>query len=70
MLGLRRAGAQATSHYVPLHSSPAGLRYGRHVGDMINTNQAGSGLMRLPLWSEMTSGQVARVIEAVRNTVR
>jgi len=70
MQGLRRAGVQATSHYVPLHSSPAGLRYGRHVGDMINTDQAGWGLMRLPLWSEMTSGQVARVIDAVRGAVR
>ncbi|MDB5452380.1 MAG: dTDP-4-amino-4,6-dideoxygalactose transaminase, partial [Caulobacteraceae bacterium] len=38
---LRDAGIQATSHYVPLHSSPAGQRYGRWVGSMANTDAAG-----------------------------
>jgi dTDP-4-amino-4,6-dideoxygalactose transaminase len=69
MQAMRRHGIQATSHYVPLHSSPAGRRYGRHVGDMTNTDAAGDGLMRLPLWSEMTMDQVARVIDVVREAV-
>jgi dTDP-4-amino-4,6-dideoxygalactose transaminase len=66
---MRRYGVQGTSHYIPLHSSPAGRRYGRAVGDMTNTDLAGEGLLRLPLWSEMTSGQVAQVIDAVREAV-
>jgi dTDP-4-amino-4,6-dideoxygalactose transaminase len=67
---MRRAGVQGTSHYVPLHSSPAGRRYGRWAGDMVNTDLAGTGLMRLPLWSEMTTDQVARVIDAVRKAIK
>jgi dTDP-4-amino-4,6-dideoxygalactose transaminase len=63
---LRRAGIQATSHYVPLHSAPAGRRFGRVVGPMTCTDAAGEGLLRLPLWSEMTSAQVGRVIDATR----
>jgi TDP-4-keto-6-deoxy-D-glucose transaminase len=70
MRALREKGVQATSHYVPLHASPAGLRYGRQVGDMANTDAAGEGLMRLPLWAEMTSAQVGQVIDAVRAALR
>lgn len=66
---LRQAGVQATSHYVPLHSSPAGLRVGRTVGEMTNTDAAGDGLLRLPLWTEMTSDEVTRVIDTVRAAV-
>jgi len=66
---MRRDGVLSVSHYVPLHSAPAGKRYGRWVGDMANTDLAGEGLMRLPLWSEMTSDQVAQVIDALRNAL-
>lgn len=55
---LRERGVQATSHYVPLHSSPAGLRFGRTVGDMSNTDLAASTLVRLPLYSALTDDQV------------
>jgi len=37
-------------HYIPLHSSPAGKRYGRSVGDMSITNNLSERLVRLPLW--------------------
>ncbi len=65
MGGLRTAGIQATSHYVPLHSSPAGRRYGRAVGSMSNTDRAGECLLRLPLWSEMTDHDADSVIAAL-----
>jgi dTDP-4-amino-4,6-dideoxygalactose transaminase len=67
---LRAAGVQATSHYVPLHSSPAGRRYGRAVGPMAVTDAAGDGLLRLPLWCGLTSGEVDAVIAAVRASLR
>ena len=69
MGAMRQQGIQATSHYVPLHSSPAGRRYGRQAGDMTVTDAANDGLMRLPLWSEMTDDQVDRVIDVVRAAV-
>ena len=43
-------GVMTVFHYVPLHSSPAGLQYGRYVGDMHHTLAAGDRLVRLPLW--------------------
>lgn len=48
---MKHQGVQVTSHYVPLHSSPAGERYGRAAGNLPNTDVAGSRLVRLPIWS-------------------
>jgi dTDP-4-amino-4,6-dideoxygalactose transaminase len=47
---MQESGIMTVFHYVPLHSSPAGLQYGRTVGDMQQTIRAGDCLVRLPLW--------------------
>jgi dTDP-4-amino-4,6-dideoxygalactose transaminase len=47
---LEAHGISAVFHYVPLHSSPAGRRFGRAAGAMPNTDQLSSRLLRLPLW--------------------
>ena len=62
---LRAAGIQAVFHYVPLHSSPAGQRFGRAAGELPETDRASGRLVRLPLWVGMTEGDVARVAETV-----
>lgn len=41
---------QAVFHYIPLHTSPAGRKYGRVSGDMMVTDDLSSRLLRLPLW--------------------
>jgi dTDP-4-amino-4,6-dideoxygalactose transaminase len=40
----------APFHYIPLHSSPAGLRYGRTNGQLPVTDHISATLLRLPLW--------------------
>ena len=47
---LKRHGVGSVFHYVPLHSSPAGLRFGRTPEPMHETDRAASTLIRLPLW--------------------
>lgn len=61
------AGEQisATSHYVPLHNSPAGLKYSRAHGDLPVTVRVGSSIVRLPVFAGMSDAQVDRVIERV-----
>ncbi|MDO9395717.1 MAG: dTDP-4-amino-4,6-dideoxygalactose transaminase [Herbiconiux sp.] len=59
-------GVRAAFHYVPLHLSPAGTRYGRSVGSLERTEQFSSRLVRLPLWPGLDDGQVERVTAAVR----
>jgi dTDP-4-amino-4,6-dideoxygalactose transaminase len=53
-------------HYVPLHSSPAGLRLGRAHGTLTVTDTTSSGLVRLPLHGELDMAEVGRVIDCTR----
>ena len=55
--GLRRRGIFPVFHYIPLHSSPMGLRCGRSVGDLAVTTQVSDTLVRLPLWLGMEEWQ-------------
>jgi dTDP-4-amino-4,6-dideoxygalactose transaminase len=58
-------GIAAYFHYVPLHSAPAGARFGRVHGSMDVTDAAAGRLVRLPLWVGLTGEDVARVASAV-----
>ncbi len=64
---LRQREISAAFHYQPLHSSNAGLRFGRVASDMINTLRAADQLVRLPLWTGMTDDQIGRIVAAVRS---
>lgn len=55
---LKEQGVNTVFHYVPLHSSPAGRRYGRVSGTMVNTESISNRLLRLPLWVGMSSETV------------
>ena len=48
--GLRASGVQAVFHYIPLHSSPAGLHYGRTGSTMSVTDDLSLRLVRMPMW--------------------
>ncbi|MBB1078030.1 dTDP-4-amino-4,6-dideoxygalactose transaminase [Rhodoferax sp. 4810] len=45
-------------HYVPLHSAPAGQKFGRVHGDLSNTNHLSDRLVRLPLWIGLEEDQM------------
>ncbi|ALN62945.1 TDP-4-keto-6-deoxy-D-glucose transaminase family protein [Lysobacter antibioticus] len=47
---MKESGISTVFHYIPLHSAPAGKRYGRHAGDMAITDSTSERLVRLPLW--------------------
>lgn len=51
---LKAQGIQATFHYVPLHSAPAGRKYGRTVHSLEITNQVSDRIVRLPLSATMS----------------
>lgn len=55
----------AVFHYVPLHSSPGGLRYGRAHGSMNVTNSLSERIIRLPLWVEISPEEQARVVDVL-----
>ena len=56
-------GMGAVSHYVPLHSSPAGRKFCRANGDLPVTNSQASRLVRLPLWHGMCMDDVEYIVD-------
>jgi dTDP-4-amino-4,6-dideoxygalactose transaminase len=68
LANMRAEGVQATFHYVPLHSSPAGQAYGRTSGSMLNTDDFASRQLRLPLWAGMSEADIARVIATLKKS--
>jgi len=59
---LKRNGVHSVFHYVPLHSSPAGQRYGRVHGSLEMTNDQSERLIRLPLWVGLSPENQAWVV--------
>ena len=60
----------AVFHYVPLHSSPAGLRYGRTHGNLDVTISQSERLIRLPLWVGITKQQQDRIVDVLIDVVK
>ena len=58
-------GVNAVFHYVPLHSSPAGRKFGRTHGELPTTDNLSERLVRLPLWLGMGEQHIARVVNAL-----
>lgn len=56
---------EATFHYVPLHSSPAGKIYGSFHGEDLYTTKESERILRLPLWYGMDEEKVMYVADAV-----
>lgn len=62
---LSQSGVQAVTHYVPLHSSPAGVRLGRSAGPLPVTDDIYARLIRLPLHAQLEAEAQDRTIEAL-----
>ncbi len=64
---LKQRDILAVFHYVPLHSAPAGLRFGRFAGEDRYTTAESDRLVRLPMYYKLTVEDQNRVIKAVRD---
>ena len=62
-------GINAVFHYVPLHSSLAGQKYGRQSGDLSITESLSERLIRLPLWIGLTLDQQNYVVKGLSSAV-
>jgi len=61
---LNKLGINAVFHYIPLHSAPAGQKFGKVSGSIDVTNEVSSRLLRLPLWVGLTYEQQQEVLSA------
>lgn len=67
---LKSRDVWATFHYIPLHSAPAGLRYGRFDGEDEFTTSESDRLVRLPMFYGLPEDDVGAVVDAVRDFYR
>lgn len=65
---MKEQGIQTVFHYIPLHSSPAGKKYGRSSGDLPITNNASDRLVRLPLWIGIEE-YLPIIVDALEKTI-
>ena len=64
---LRENDIYSVFHYIPLHSAPAGLKYGRFHGKDEYTTKESERLTRLPLYYGLNESDCEKVINAVKN---
>ena len=62
---MRRDGVNPTFHYVPLHSSPAGIRFSDEASECPVTDDISARLLRLPFYNDMTGADVERVVSSL-----
>ena len=62
---LKSDGIGAVFHYIPLHSAPAGLKYGRFVGEDKYTTKESERLIRLPMYYGLKSEQIEYICEKI-----
>lgn len=62
---LKDNGVQTAFHYVPLHSSKAGMEFGRFSGDDVHTSVESDRLLRLPLWYGLTRENVDEIVQKI-----
>ena len=67
---LRDREISSVFHYIPLHSSPAGLKFGRFCGEDVYTTRESDRLARLPLYYGMKPEDRGRVIDTVLSFFR
>ena len=65
MLFLKQNDVLAPFHYIPLHSSPAGIKFGRVSGRLSVTDSISSRLLRLPLFPGLSNADVERITDLV-----
>jgi len=56
-------------HYVPLHVSPAGQKYGKMHGSLFHTENLSERLIRLPLWVNLTENQQTTITQVLEHTL-
>lgn len=62
---LKDKGIRATFHYVPLHSSPMGRKFGYKESDLPLTEELSARLLRLPFFSDITELEQSQVVDQV-----
>ena len=64
---LKQHDIGAVFHYIPLHTSPAGMKYGEFRGEDVYTTKESSRLIRLPLYYGLKEREIEKVVETIND---
>ena len=67
---LKKEGVQTVFHYVPLHTAPAGQKFGRFCGDDRYTTKESERLLRLPMYYGLKEEEVSFVADRIKEFYR
>ena len=62
---LKENGIYSAFHYVPLHSSPAGMKFGRFSGEDVYTTRESERLLRLPMFYNLPMSDVEYIVKKI-----
>lgn len=62
---LKQHDVAAVFHYIPLHSAPAGVKFGRFHGEDVFTTKEADRLLRLPMYYGLKKDELDKVIDTV-----
>lgn len=63
---MKERGIMPVFHYIPLHSAPAGRKYGRFFGEDVYTTRESERVVRLPMYYGLREEEINRVVDGVR----
>lgn len=64
---LKENGVQAVFHYIPLHTAPAGIKYGRFNGEDKYTTKESNRLLRLPMYYNLQKEDAEKVVQTIKD---
>ena len=64
---LRENGICSVFHYVPLHTAPAGKKFGRFAGEDVYTTKESERLLRLPMFYNLEMEDVKKIVDVLHN---
>lgn len=64
---LREFNISSVFHYIPLHTSPAGLKFGRFNGEDVYTTTESERLLRLPMYYSLTDDELSNVVAKINS---
>lgn len=70
MKRLKSRGIWALFHYIPLHSSPMGVKLGYRIGDLPVTENLSGRLLRMPIYADMTDDELEYIISTLKTILK
>lgn len=64
---LKENNILAVFHYIPLHTAPAGQKYGRFFGEDKYTTKESERLLRLPMYYNLKNEEIDKIVDTIKD---